>query len=154
MARVLRHSSDGDTPQKLAEQVTAIYPILPGQKASDRNAIPQHASAGNPTTTSHSDTHEAPADLIDFSHNEPSAAAPVPAENPAVAAVAQGQPSKDSTEIRNLLSSTGEKAPDGPLLDFTSDMKSDLPKTQPGVHSHLQRTQTEESNDDFFDAQS
>ncbi|KAI1843354.1 hypothetical protein JX265_007829 [Neoarthrinium moseri] len=141
---------DGDTPEKLAEQVMAIYPIIPGQKPSDRNFIPPHASAGNPATAGKPAAADAPADLIDFSHGD-QPAAPVPAENPAVAAAAKTEPSKDSTEIRHMLGTTGQKAPDGPLIDFTADMKKDLPKTQP---AELKRSETEESNDVFFDVES
>lgn len=144
---------DGDTPQKVAEQVMAIYPILPGQKFSDRNVIPPHTE--HATSASKPATKETSNDLIDFGPSEDPApaVAPVPAENPAVAAAAQNHAGKSSTEIRQLLSSTGQKAPEGPLIDFTTDMKHDLPKTQP-AQAPLKRSETEESNDAFFDAES
>lgn len=133
----------------------AIYPIIPGQKPSERNVIPPHAPTEHPTSASKPATEKASNDLIDFGPSEGSApaAAPVPAENPAVAAAAQNHSSNSSTEIRQLLANTGQKAPDGPLIDFTTDMKHDLPKTQP-AQAPLKRSETEESNDQFFDAES
>lgn len=135
----------------------AIYPVLPGQKLPERNAIPPHTSTDpqEPVKAPASTPAEAPAstpannDLIDFGESD-SPAAPVPAENPAVAAVAEKSPSKDSTEIRQMLNATGQQAPEGPLIDFTSDMKANLPKT----HPELKRSSTENSNDVFFDVES
>ncbi|KAK9421595.1 putative Oxysterol-binding protein-like protein OBPalpha [Seiridium unicorne] len=143
----------GDTPQKQTEQVMAIHPIIPGQKSLERNVIPPPASVGHPSTAVQPPAQPAPADLIDFGNNEAPAAAPVPAENPNIAAAAEHRPSKDSTEIRQLLSSTGHKAPEGPLIDFSADMKHTLPQTQPTQPSTLKRNETEESNDAFFDAE-
>lgn len=115
--------------------------------------IPPHTE--HATSASKPATKETSNDLIDFGPSEEPApaVAPVPAENPAVAAAAQNHAGKSSTEIRQLLSSTGQKAPEGPLIDFTTDMKHDLPKTQP-AQAPLKRSETEESNDAFFDAES
>lgn len=167
----------------------AIYPILPGQKTTDRNVIPPHNSGERATTTSKPAQEEVPADLTNLQHSEPTpnptapppaaalpptapapaavpppvaaappaaappapAAAPVPEEIPVVTAVGQEQPSNDSNEIHKLLSMTGQKAPDGPLIDFAGDLKKDLPQSQP---AQLHRSQTEDSNDAFFDAES
>jgi hypothetical protein len=129
----------------------AIYPIIPGQKVSNRNSIPPRAAShASKPASQPAPEKEASADLIDFGDSE-IPAAPVPAENPAAAAVARDRTSKDSMEIRQMLNATGHKAPDGPLIDFTGDMKHDLPKTQP---PELKRNATSESNDVFFDVES
>lgn len=112
-------------PQKQAEQIMAIYPIVDGQKLDQRNVIPPHNHGihvnGQPSKTDQSKTldqtpapqpappkePEATADLIDFS-----------------------EPVKKKSEIENMLSSTGKPA-DGPLIDFTTEMKQDLPS-----HTH------------------
>ncbi|KAH6648313.1 Oxysterol-binding protein [Truncatella angustata] len=152
---------DGHTPQAITEQIMAIYPVIPGQKLSERNAIPpQHRNTAPAPQVAPED---AQANLIDFESSEApapavaptpaSAPAPVPAEAPAVAAAAQNHPSQDSTEIRQMLSSTGHPTTGGPLIDFTGDVKNALPTTtQPTQPSHLRRTETEDSNDAFFDA--
>lgn len=137
----------------MTEQLMAIYPIIPGQKSADRNVIPPHVSGGHTATATKHTAQDASADLIDFGQSQ-APAAPVPAENPAVAIVAEKKPSQNSTEISQMLSSTGEQAHDGPLIDFTSDMKHNLPTSSQSTHpSNLKRSETEESNDAFFDAE-
>ncbi|KAH8675536.1 hypothetical protein BX600DRAFT_507766 [Xylariales sp. PMI_506] len=89
---------NGETPEKQAAQIMAIYPIIPGQKASQANAIPPRSP------TSHSGATEKPADLIDFG------APPAAAEQPG--------------EIQQMLNSTGHQAPDGPLIDFGHEERS------------------------------
>jgi hypothetical protein len=133
----------------------AIYPVIPGQKLPERNAIPPRTS----TERSRPSTAKTPApkpasepannDLIDFGDSD-TPAAPVPAENPAIAAAAEKESSKGSAEIRQMLNETGQKAPEGPLIDFTTDMKANLPKT----HPELKRSSTQDSNDEFFDVES
>lgn len=103
----------------------AIYPIVDGQKLDQRNVIPPHNHGslvnGQPTKTDQSkildqtpavqpappNKPEATADLIDFS-----------------------EPVKKKSEIESMLSSTGKPA-EGPLIDFTTEMKQDLPS-----HTH------------------
>jgi hypothetical protein len=137
-------SSDADTPQKQAEQIMAIFPILPGQVSRERSIPPRHVS------TAQSDTAQKPlsdnkgGDLIDFGQND--ASAPAQAERPSKI---EKHPSSD---IPNLLESTGQKV-DGPLLDFTRDLKKDLPSEKAAVPSSVKRADTEESNDNFFDAE-
>lgn len=121
----------------------AIYPIIPGQKPSDRNIIPPSSSAGNPQSAGHpaSEDKKDDDDLIDFGQNDeqPAAAAPAPAAAPSSRS--------GSKDISSMLKSTSRE-PEGPLIDFTGDMKKDLPAA-PG----MKRGDTAESNDDFFDAQ-
>ena len=54
------------------------------------------------------------------------------------------------------MTSTGKPAPDGPLMNFTEDVKKDLPATTTVQRSvpELKRSETEESNDVFVDAES
>lgn len=91
----------------------AIYPIVDGQKPSAENAIPARKSEPSKTNEA---PKEAPKeqpqdDLIDFGQNEE------PAED---------KPARRPSEIEQMLSSTGKPA-DGPLLNFTEDVKKDLP---------------------------
>ncbi|KAI0175978.1 hypothetical protein GGR52DRAFT_538913 [Hypoxylon sp. FL1284] len=131
---------DGTTPEKQAEQIMAIYPIIPGQKPSDWNIIPPSSSAGNPHTAGHPASEDKNEDLIDIGQSEQPAVAPAA---PAAAPSPQRTGSKD---IAGMLQSTGCE-PEGPLIDFGNDMKKNLPP--PG----LKRGDTAESNDNFFDAQ-
>ncbi|KAI1376285.1 hypothetical protein F4677DRAFT_445543 [Hypoxylon crocopeplum] len=127
---------DGATPEKQAEQIMAIYPIIPGQKPGDWNIPPPNAASGHPHTAAKPAVEDNGADLIDFGQNETPAPAPAPI-----------RPSKrDSKDISGMLRSTGRDA-EGPLIDFTGDMKKDLPPAQ------LKKSDTAESHDDFFDAE-
>ena len=48
---------------------------------------------------------------------------------------------------------TGKDANEGPLIDFASDMKKELPsKNQNQGRNSVKRTETDSSNDAFFDA--
>ncbi|KAI1333140.1 Oxysterol-binding protein [Xylariaceae sp. FL0255] len=118
---------DGQTPEKRAEQIMTIYPILPGQKPNDKNT--KHVS----TPAAPSASKDASGDLIDFGQSD----------------AAPATPAKSSSEISAMLNATGQKANGGPLLDFTTDMKNDLPSTNAG----LKRADTAESNNEFFDAE-
>ncbi|KAI1394251.1 Oxysterol-binding protein [Hypoxylon trugodes] len=130
---------DATTPEKQAEQIMSIYPIIPGQKTSDFNIIPPNSphhpppqKTSKPATAPAASENSAGADLIDFGQND-AAPAPVPAK-------------RDSKDISGMLQSTG-RAPEGPLIDFTGDLKNDLPQEKT-----LKRGDTAGSNDDFFDA--
>lgn len=57
-----------------------------------------------------------------------------------------------SSDITNLLESTGQRA-NGPLIDFTGDLKKDLPSEEAKIPQRLKRADTEDSNDAFFDAE-
>ncbi|KAF4971086.1 hypothetical protein FZEAL_9926 [Fusarium zealandicum] len=143
------------SPEKQAEQIMAIYPIINGQKPSQRNVIPPHSPAANPGKAYETKPIENHIDdnLIDFSDTPaPPPAAPVsvpeappaPESSPAPSQLsAPLQPSAPAppaekpepvdptprqSEIHAMLSSTGKPA-DGPLIDFSNDLKKDLPST-------------------------
>ena len=122
----------------------AIYPIVKGQKLDQRNVIPPHITGSGvnsqSTKTDKPKEVQPQNDLIDFGQTE-APTPPQPALQPALQPTAQPVtqpaappvkpqpvPTKSQAEISNLLSSTGKKA-DGPLIDFTNDVKRDLPST-------------------------
>lgn len=132
-----------------------IYPIIPGQKVSEWNIIPPHmsssSSAGNPLTAekpaaaSDHNGGAVTADLIDFGQDDDK----VPEPAPTVI--------KGSQDITAMLQATGTDATnaDSPLIDFTSDMKQDLPKSEAqgqNAPPDMKRSGTENSNDAFFDS--
>jgi oxysterol-binding protein-related protein 8 len=130
-------NSDGDTPEKQAEQIMAIYPILPGQVSKERDIPPPHSH-----TAEKASSDDKGGDLIDFGQSDdPAPAQPV------------GQPvGQSSSDIPNLLEATGQKV-DGPLVDFTGDLKKDLPADKAKAPPGVTRAESGESNDDFFDAE-
>jgi hypothetical protein len=90
-----------------------IFPIVKGQKPKQENAIPEFV----PKTEAPAPAPAAPAatkqdDLIDFGQSEE------PAK--------EQQTPKQPSEIESMLASTGKPA-DGPLIDFTQELKKDLP---------------------------
>ncbi|KFA61448.1 hypothetical protein S40285_03404 [Stachybotrys chlorohalonatus IBT 40285] len=119
------HIDHAATPEAQTQQVLAIYPIIPGQKPNPDNAIPPSRKSSKITATAPEKaaapppaSAPAPApqagaqdDLIDFGQND----APAPEPSP-----------KKPDEIETLLSSTGKQA-QGPLMDFTQDVKNNLP---------------------------
>ncbi|KAK3328852.1 hypothetical protein B0H66DRAFT_539538 [Apodospora peruviana] len=145
---IINAQIDGTTPEKQAEQIMAIYPVVKGQVYNRRISIPPRArssfsGSSSQPTTAHSENSGGGGDLIDFGQND--AAAPSPAaveENPPLDAT-----HKSTTEIQTMLSATGGKVHDGPLIDFHQDMQKNLPSTS------LKRADTSESNDEFVDAQ-
>ncbi|ORY66148.1 uncharacterized protein BCR38DRAFT_173840 [Pseudomassariella vexata] len=144
---IINAKINASTPEQQAEQIMAIYPIIQGQKPSERHFVPLKSPAATPSIAEHPAPQEAPGDLIDFCQDTAPPPPPVPAENSMVAVQAEKRDSKHSSEIHNMLRSTG-KAPEGPLIDFTGDMKKDLP------NAGLKRSETAESNDAFFDTTS
>jgi hypothetical protein len=154
---IINANIDADTPAKQAEQVMAIYPIVDGQKPSQQNIIPPHASAGNPSTASQPAAQPpsvVPASAVPTGTAGPNgtAAAAVSVQEPTVAAKAENSDIKQSGTIQHMLEGTGQPKPEGPLMDFTADMKKDLPKG--GKPTDLKRSETEESHDEFFDVES
>lgn len=137
---IINATIDADEPAKQAEQIMAIYPILQGQVVHQRVIPRRHTSSG--MTENH--TSEGNGDLIDFGQNDD----PTPAKSE--------PPTKaekhNSSNISNLLESTGQKV-DGPLLDFTQGLKKDLPSDKTKEPRTLQRADTGESNDVFFDTE-
>ncbi|KAH8890842.1 oxysterol-binding protein [Thozetella sp. PMI_491] len=132
---VINAQIDGETPEKKTEQVLAIYPIVKGQKGSEKNVIPPRASleATKPVSVPAS----AEDDLIDFGQNDapPAAAAPIDAKH------------NSTSEIQAMLSATGNPAEKGgSLIDFHDDLKKELPSAS------IKRSETQESQDSFVDA--
>ncbi|KAI0394819.1 Oxysterol-binding protein [Xylariaceae sp. FL0594] len=105
---IINATIDGNTPQKQAEQILAIYPILPGQVVKEREIPPPHTH-----TAEKPPSGDKGGDLIDFGQNEATAPAK-PIRQP-------------SSDIPSLLEATGHNKAEGPLLDFTQDLKKDLP---------------------------
>lgn len=116
------HCSDTSaTPERQAEQIKGIYPIVDGQKATTTHT---HSRANSTApekaeTMGHNEHSEAKSDPVDVAQNG-GTAAPLATEPPAA---------KSPDEIENILASTGKPA-DGPLIDFSQDMKRDLPGGQ------------------------
>lgn len=141
-------SSDAPTPEKQAEQIMAIYPVVTGQKPNGTNVIPPRG----PTTGSNAQSapvDEQGDDLIDFGQDDdPAPPAPKPAESSAPGSEPKIDPHHRSTaEIQTMLSATGSPTSAGePLIDFHQDLKKDLPQTS------LKRGDTDESHDEFVDA--
>ncbi|KAL1903080.1 Oxysterol-binding protein OBPa [Sporothrix stenoceras] len=152
---IINAEIDGETVEAQEDQILAIYPVLPGQ-TSKRDSIippiPAHKSLDTPPTTSAgaaaggagAAAAAAPAaksgDLIDFGDDEaskPAAAAPAGS----IAPVAD----QGSSQISELLSSTGKPAPAGPLMDFNKDLDKNLPT--------IKRSDTSGSQDIFHDAE-
>ncbi len=144
-----KHRSDGHTPEKIAEQVMHIYPIIPGQKVSERNTIPPRTSTSstaaerkkpaNATPPTAAEKGENSADLIDFGEEkgpDPPAATKTRAKN-------------GGDDISAMLQATGKDANEGPLIDFASDVKKELPSQG---RASVKRTVTDSSNDAFFDS--
>lgn len=125
------------TPDKQADQVMAIWPIVDGQKAVKEATPPRSAaprseenllSMGNDDPPKESQTNNSQAaagqdDLVDFGQNDQAA-------KPAAPKTQQAPAGSGSDEIASLLNSTGKPA-EGPLVDFTQEMKSGLPSGKP-----------------------
>jgi oxysterol-binding protein-related protein 8 len=139
-ALTLTACSDGDTPEKQTGQVLAIYPILPGQKDGHPNQIPPRAAPSG-STSQPSQAQQQQGDLIDTSDNTTK---PQPSQTAAPPAKEANGSGKQTGEIERMLQATGQPAESGPLIDFHSDMKHDLPK--------IKRSDTQASHDVFVDA--
>ncbi|KAL1843759.1 hypothetical protein VTJ49DRAFT_140 [Mycothermus thermophilus] len=99
---IINATIDGSTPEKQAAQIMAIYPIVKGQKHSQKNIIPPRSSISNPHAqpkVTHDDTG---GDLIDLSDDCPG-------------------PLTNGHYTEKTIKG------DGPLSDFHEDMKKDLP---------------------------
>ncbi|KAK5630079.1 hypothetical protein RRF57_005794 [Xylaria bambusicola] len=137
---IFKATIDGATPQKQAKQIMDIYPILKGQ-VTHEEIIPPHHTPPNTTKPHINDNNSR--DLIDFGQND----GPIPAQISSSTTTGK----HPSTDISNMLESTGQKA-NGPLLDFSGDLKENLPSEKASV-PQAKRADTQESNDDFFDAE-
>ncbi|KAH7027513.1 uncharacterized protein B0I36DRAFT_327258 [Microdochium trichocladiopsis] len=143
------HSAE---PEKLVEHITSIYPILKGQTLANKQAAPQ------PTQHSENNSnHSQPSDnLIDFSESSGASATPPPQTAPAAAAPAQQK--SGSQDISAMLQTTGKEAGEGPLIDFGADLKKDLPAAETKDDGKnkpiIRRSETEDTDDAFYDAES
>lgn len=134
----------------------AIYPVIDGQKLDSRHTIPPHSPSTKPADT-HEVKNHIDDDLINFGNAPvagPTASKPVQPEvstqpteltqqplEPVTATqtpkpVEPAQPAKTAeysatskNDIETLLSSTGKPA-QGPLIDFSKNLKKDLPSTK------------------------
>jgi hypothetical protein len=143
-------SSDAPTPQKQAEQIMAIYPILRGQKVNGPNVIPPRGSLTGANAQRSTQADQQGDDLINFGQNDDPAP---PVSNPAGSSAGPGAEPKidphhrSTAEIQSMLSATGTPtAPGEPLIDFHQDLEKDLPRAD------LKRGDTGESHDEFVDA--
>lgn len=92
---------------KQVEQITAIYPIIDGQQLTAAHSYPQSApQKASPEEEPKRET----TDVTGAGQNGEAAA--VPAKSP--------------DEIESMLSATS-KPKEGPLIDFTQELKKDLP---------------------------
>lgn len=123
LATNIYDSDSTASPEKQAEQIMAIYPIVDGQKSVFEDSKPDPIIPEKPVAAATNDVPRQPSqeDLVDFGQNE------VPATKLADTPVESPQRTPD--EIEKLLSKTGKPA-EGPLIDFTQDLKKDLHSTQ------------------------
>ncbi|KAK3394446.1 hypothetical protein B0H63DRAFT_460927 [Podospora didyma] len=142
---IINAQIDGATPEKQAEQIMAIYPIIAGQKWDRKIVIPPRGSMSRPGSSRQTVAPSAAsgsADLIDFGGPSESSTSLSSEDKPPL-----DSSHKSTAEIQTLLSATGSTANQGPLIDFHQDLKQTLPA------GGVKRTDTEESEDDFVDAQ-
>ncbi|EFY92762.1 oxysterol binding protein, putative [Metarhizium acridum CQMa 102] len=95
------------SPEEQTQQFLSIYPVVDGQKLDGGFTIPPRKEANG-----QAEKNGVAGDLIDIGGDVPPTQ-PVTNNN-------------KSTEIENLLNSTGKPA-EGALIDFTEDMKKDSP---------------------------
>lgn len=103
-------------PEQQAEQIMAIYPIIDGQQATAEHNKTREPPATSNNTVPADASAEAGDNLISLDDSQ-AAATPKPAETEAA---------QTPDEVERMLSMTGKQA-EGPLLDFTDDLKKDLP---------------------------
>jgi hypothetical protein len=156
-------SSDGNTPQKQVEQILAITPILIGQKSNEKNAIPKRESldkgrpaepqqpaaappAQPPTQPAPSQPPAAPQpDANAVSQRRLDTSENTPPKVPQPADLVQAQTANGGqaqTELERTLAQTATAQKQGPLLDFSGDLKRSLP-----------RQDASDDDDEFVDAQ-
>lgn len=111
------------SPDKQAEQIMAIYPIVNGQKSMLENS--KRLSLIEPTPKNIVTGSNMPqGDLVDFGQKDgPSDALTTQQTYPETTQ----QPLRSPDEIEKMLHSTGKPA-EGPLIDFAQDLKKDLPE--------------------------
>ncbi|KAI2626320.1 Oxysterol-binding protein [Xylaria nigripes] len=125
---IINAAIDGATPAQKTQQIMSIYPILPGQTTHERVIPPHHASAAHPSTNGKD------------SNNQGNSTPP-------------NVEGDSSSSITGLLNATGQKANCGPLLDFTEDLKKNIPSEKPKLPQRTRRAEINDSDDAFFDAE-
>ncbi|KAK5663650.1 hypothetical protein OQA88_4081 [Cercophora sp. LCS_1] len=143
---IINAQIDGESPERKAAQIMAIFPIVRGQKWEAKNVIPPRGSILGPAAQAASSPQHEEGDLIDVGQNGRSSPG-----QPKVEAEQEAKPPldpahKSTAEIQEMLASTGSRAPDGPLINFRKDMERSLQLKTKGADS-------EDSNDEFVDAQ-
>ena len=123
----------------------AIFPIVKGQKWDAKHVIPPRASIRPADSAEGKPTNVGDKPLTLPASVQEHAGSAAPKANPPI------DPSHASTvEIQEMLSRTGSQAQKGHVVDFHSDVRRD---TKNGLPSVLRRTSTEDSNEEFVDAQ-
>lgn len=108
------------SPEEQAEQIKSIYPIVDGQTPATHSRNDSVVSITPSEGTNNTKPQEqSQNDLIDFGQNDAGAGKPT----------TNSVPAKTPDEIEKMLASTGKPA-DGPLIDFASDVKKELPDEQ------------------------
>ncbi|KAM0173942.1 hypothetical protein ACHAPF_006435 [Botrytis cinerea] len=168
---ILNASIDGASPQEQTEQILAVYPILPGQKFTEKNRIPpqshQHTEQANPLPPT-IPVAAAPApipsqekdkeNLTDLGRESPAPVQSqyVPADLLAAQTQNNGQQQKDLERVLQS-TSTVQGQNQGSLIDFHDDLRKDLPAAtdnQGTAASTLYRQDTDtHSVDEFVDAE-
>ncbi|QSZ31241.1 hypothetical protein DSL72_000804 [Monilinia vaccinii-corymbosi] len=158
---ILNASIDGDTPQKQMEQILAVYPILPGQKCTEKNHIPpqhhQHIEQAKPVpepvqAAAPVSLHPQEKDkenLTDFSSDSPVPAQyqQIPVDLHAAQTPNNDQQQKDLERILQS-TSTVQGQHQSSLINFHDDLKKDLP-----VATDTRRDTDTQSLDEFVDAE-
>jgi len=169
------------SPDSLVEHITSIYPILKGQTlASIKAGAAPRLAHTNDVATNHNQPTEK---LVDTDRSAeqtaspetrtpPPSSAPVPTQSqpqaPAMTPApteAQASPvpasssqqHSDNNDITSMLHSTGKEAPAGPLIDFSAELKKDLPSAENHGNDKnkpiIRRSETEDTDDAFYDAE-
>ncbi|KAK4164213.1 Oxysterol-binding protein-like protein OBPalpha [Cladorrhinum sp. PSN259] len=138
---------DATTPEKQAAQIMAIYPIVKGQKLEHKIVIPPRASLSDPDARPPTSPGKDGDDLINFEDDKPSspprASTKVPEKKPIGPKPPLDSAHESTTEIQAMLAATGNRAKEGPLIDFHQDMRNDLSRSN---------TKDSHDEDDFVDA--
>ncbi|PQE19889.1 oxysterol-binding protein [Rutstroemia sp. NJR-2017a BVV2] len=172
---ILNATIDGDTPEKQTEQILAVYPILPGQKFSEKNQIPpqyhqpEQAKAPEqvPAPTPVSASAPAPAPAPPAPAAVPVPAAPLQAQenlidfnadSPTVSHTANSHSAQTENnqqkDLENTLQSTSTSQAQHGLIDFHDDLRKDLPTGEENSATLKRQDTDTQSLDEFVDAES
>lgn len=168
--------SDGATPAEQIEQILAVTPILPGQKPSEKFAIPpqQHKKVdstpaqaqvpvqapihddlidvGPPSTSTPAPASHLPDDMK-AAHGPPSTSTPAPASHlpdDLKAAQTQNGGQQQLAMEQSIRETSTDRKNEDALIDFHGDLQKSLPKAEPSL---LRQDTDTQSVDEFVDAQ-